>query len=66
MLPPVTGAVTSSYLNDWLSFAVRWAHIVIAITWIGTSIYFMRFDMLLRAPRRNEDGAVGGLAREAR
>jgi uncharacterized membrane protein len=55
----VTGAVTSSYLNEWLSFAVRSAHIVIAITWIGTSIYFMRFDMLLRAPRRNEDGAVG-------
>jgi uncharacterized membrane protein len=55
----VTGAVTSSYLNEWLSLAARWAHIVIAMTWIGTSIYFMRFDMMLRAPPPNADGVVG-------
>lgn len=57
----MAGAVTSDYLNEWLSLALRSAHIVIAITWIGTSIYFMRADLLLRPPRREEaqDGVLG-------
>lgn len=41
-----------SYLNEWLNLIARWAHVVIAITWIGTSFYFMRLDMSLRPPRR--------------
>ena len=25
---------------DWLSFGVRWLHVVTAIAWIGSSFYF--------------------------
>lgn len=38
-------------LQDWLSLALRWAHIVAAISWIGSSFYFMWLDSSLqRAP----------------
>ena len=34
--------------HDWISFAVRIAHIVAAIGWIGSSFYFMWLDYSLR------------------
>lgn len=30
---------------DWMSFAVRWAHVVMAIGWIGSSFYFVALDL---------------------
>ncbi|HEY6630560.1 MAG TPA: urate hydroxylase PuuD, partial [Rhizobiaceae bacterium] len=33
---------------DWLSFAVRWLHVVTAIAWIGSSFYFVALDLGLR------------------
>ncbi|HEY7645712.1 MAG TPA: urate hydroxylase PuuD [Hyphomicrobiales bacterium] len=33
---------------EWLSFAVRWAHLIAAIGWIGTSFYFIALDLGLR------------------
>src|SRR5690606_29380986 len=30
---------------DWLSFAVRWLHVVTAIAWIGSSFYFIALDL---------------------
>jgi uncharacterized membrane protein len=33
---------------EWLSFAVRWAHVIAAIGWIGTSFYFIALDLGLR------------------
>jgi uncharacterized membrane protein len=36
---------------DWLEAAVRWVHVITAITWIGTSFYFIMLDLgLRRAP----------------
>lgn len=36
---------------DWLSFAVRWLHVVTAIAWIGSSFYFIALDLgLVRRP----------------
>ncbi|TIU04143.1 MAG: hypothetical protein E5W40_23325, partial [Mesorhizobium sp.] len=29
---------------DWLSFAVRWLHVVTGIAWIGSSFYFVALD----------------------
>ena len=34
--------------QDWLSLLLRWAHIVAAIGWIGSSFYFMWLDSSLR------------------
>ncbi|HYT47365.1 MAG TPA: urate hydroxylase PuuD [Burkholderiales bacterium] len=33
-----------AYLLDWLNLVVRWAHIVVAIAWIGASFYFIWLD----------------------
>ena len=33
---------------EWLSFAARWAHVVTAIAWIGSSFYFIALDLGLR------------------
>ncbi len=35
-------------LWEWLSFAVRWLHVVTAIAWIGSSFYFIALDLGLR------------------
>lgn len=33
---------------EWLSFAVRWVHVITAIAWIGSSFYFIALDLGLR------------------
>jgi uncharacterized membrane protein len=33
---------------DWLSFGVRWLHVITAIAWIGSSFYFIALDLGLR------------------
>ncbi|HVY50578.1 MAG TPA: urate hydroxylase PuuD [Devosia sp.] len=35
-------------LWEWLSFAVRWTHVIAAIAWIGSSFYFIALDLGLR------------------
>ena len=33
---------------EWLSFAVRWIHVITAIAWIGSSFYFIALDLSLQ------------------
>jgi uncharacterized membrane protein len=33
---------------EWLSFAARWTHVIVAIAWIGSSFYFIALDLGLR------------------
>ena len=33
---------------EWLSFAVRWLHVITAIAWIGSSFYFIALDLSLQ------------------
>ena len=51
-----------TYLLDWASLLLRWAHIVVAIAWIGSSFYFVFLDNSLTAPTAPEllDKGVGG------
>ena len=49
------------YLYEWLSFAVRWVHVVTAMAWIGSSFYFIALDLGLRKSRELPPG-VGGEA----
>ena len=44
---------------DWLSFAVRWAHVITAIAWIGSSFYFVALDLGLRQRPGLPEGAHG-------
>ncbi len=38
----------SAILWEWLSFAVRWTHVIAGIAWIGSSFYFIALDLGLR------------------
>ena len=44
---------------DWLTFAVRWLHVVTAIAWIGSSFYFIALDLGLRQHPGLPEGAHG-------
>ncbi|TIP24529.1 MAG: cysteine desulfurase [Mesorhizobium sp.] len=44
---------------DWLSFAVRWLHVVTSIAWIGSSFYFVALDLGLRQHPGMPAGAFG-------
>ena len=39
-----------NYLLDWASLLLRWAHVIVAIAWIGSSFYFVFLDNSLTAP----------------
>ena len=47
---------------DWLLLLVRWLHITVAVTWIGTSIFFMWLDRSFEFnPQSQRPGHVGDL-----
>ena len=48
-----------SVIWDWLSFTVRWVHVITAMVWIGTSFLFIALDLGLRK-RENLPKGVGG------
>ncbi len=39
-----------TYLFDWASLLLRWAHVIVAIAWIGSSFYFVFLDNSLLPP----------------
>ena len=39
-----------AYLLDWVNLLLRWAHIITAIAWIGSSFYFVFLDNSLTPP----------------
>ena len=44
---------------DWITFAVRWLHVVTAIAWIGSSFYFIALDLGLKKAPDLPVGASG-------
>jgi uncharacterized membrane protein len=44
---------------EWLTFAVRWLHVITAIAWIGSSFYFVALDLGLRKRPGLPAGAYG-------
>lgn len=46
-------------LWEWLSFGVRWLHVVTAIAWIGSSFYFVALDLGLKQRPGLPAGAHG-------
>jgi len=44
----------AEYLLDWVNFLLRWAHVVTAIAWIGSSFYFVLLDNSLTPPQEAE------------
>ena len=53
-----------AYLLDWANLLLRWAHVITAIAWIGSSFYFVFLDNSLTkptAPELVEKGVDGEL-----
>lgn len=48
-------------VGDWLNLAIRWAHIITGIAWIGSSFYFMWLDSHLEKPDTPREGIEGEL-----
>ena len=46
-------------LWEWLEFSLRWLHVITAISWIGTSFYFIALDLGLRRNKNAEEGIAG-------
>lgn len=49
--------MTDAFLLDWLNLLLRWAHLVVGISWIGTSFFFIWLDLALR----RQDGQAPGI-----
>jgi uncharacterized membrane protein len=48
-----------AYLLDWANLLLRWAHVITAIAWVGSSFYFVFLDNSLTAPLDEDLKAKG-------
>jgi uncharacterized membrane protein len=46
-------------LWDWISFSVRWLHVVTAMAWIGASFFFIALDLGLKKAPNMPNGVTG-------
>lgn len=46
-------------IQDWLNLGLRWLHLVVGISWIGNSLYFMWLDASLEKPAPPREGVEG-------
>jgi uncharacterized membrane protein len=51
-----------AYALDWANLLLRWAHVIVAIAWVGSSFYFVWLDNTLTPPDDPvlKDKGVGG------
>ena len=48
-----------SYIVEWLSLILRWAHFIVGVAWIGASFYFIWLDNHLEPPKLEADRDKG-------
>ena len=46
-------------VSEWAGLLLRWAHIITAMAWIGSSFYFMHLDAALKPAASMPKGAYG-------
>lgn len=46
-------------LLDWMNLALRWAHVITGIAWIGSSFFFMWLDSNMREAETPKTGVEG-------
>ncbi len=62
VFPHYAGDSMNPEFFEWLLLLGRWLHITVAVTWIGTSIFFMWLDRTLAPnPESKNPGHVGDL-----
>ncbi|HEU5320184.1 MAG TPA: urate hydroxylase PuuD [Methylomirabilota bacterium] len=48
-------------VREWLGLGLRWFHVIVAMGWIGASLYFMWLDATLAPPSPPRPGVEGDL-----
>src|SRR2546426_9930750 len=53
----------AAHALQWLNLALRWAHVITGVAWIGTSFYFNWLNSRIHPPppERAEPGVAGEL-----
>jgi uncharacterized membrane protein len=51
----------SGHLEQWLGLVLRWAHVIVGISWIGTSFYFNWLNARFAPPAIPSPGVSGEL-----
>lgn len=51
----------TAYALQWLGLALRWAHVIVGVSWIGTSFYFNWLNARVAPPGEPEPGVSGEL-----
>ncbi len=46
---------------DWLNLVLRWAHVITATAWVGSSFFFMWLDAHIEPPEDGDEGIEGNL-----
>lgn len=49
----------SGVAAEWLNLLFRWAHVIVGVSWIGTSFYFIALDLGLRKRAGMNEGVHG-------
>lgn len=50
-----------AHVMEWINLVVRWAHVVLGITWIGASFYFIFLENSLNRTENLRDELAGNL-----
>ena len=50
----------SGFAIDWISLALRWAHVIVGIAWIGTSFHFIWLDGSACGAREGMNAGIAG------
>jgi uncharacterized membrane protein len=50
-----------SHVMEWINLVVRWAHVVLGISWIGASFYFIFLENSLNRTKNLRDELAGDL-----
>jgi uncharacterized membrane protein len=51
----------TAHLEQWLGLVLRWAHVIVGVSWIGTSFYFNWLNARIAPPDTPEPGVSGEL-----
>lgn len=57
----VVSAGLEAHVQEWLNLVVRWAHVVLGISWIGASFYFIFLENSLNRTENLRDELAGNL-----
>lgn len=49
------------HITDWLNLLIRWAHVILGISWIGASFYFIFLENSLNRTENLRDELAGNL-----